>query len=187
MLKFTKENTSGFKMSEEEKEEALSSRLEMMEEQALNYFSGYLGNVMRRFHGKKECETCDKHFCKITSETGVVEHQELFTFLKRYDDDTSTLFSPSDDFAGYVRKCCLMLDYCFKKCLTSPNVLQSLKNNLLQIPSPDFCSKVIKEKVSGHIAKTLFLYHLKKINDNLQERGKGSKSSQRKLKILTHQ
>ncbi len=185
LLKATKDPTAGFTVTEEEKERAQETQFDAMEEQGLHYFGGYLGKVLKRFHGEKKCEKCDVHFEKITSETGVVEEHELFTFLKRYDDEKCTLYSPKEEILSFMQNSCLLLNYCLKKFLTAGKIQESLRKAIAQhVTCPKLCSVEMEEKLISHLVKTLFFYELKKINDKLKEEGKEGSQSKRKLKIL---
>ncbi len=171
-------------LEEKEVEEALNSPTDLFEKQALNYFSGYICKVLKRLHGG-ECETCDKYCCKITAETSVVTEEELFTFLKRYDNDSSSLYSPSEDFVTYVKKISFLVCYCMDKHLSRGSILKSIKSTVMsKLKDPGFCTASIKEKISGHVTKTIFFYNLKKLNESVKTNGVESQQSQRKLKIL---
>ncbi len=161
----------------------MQSELDLFERQGMNYFSGYICKTLKRFH-KGACLECDKFCSKITSDTSMVTEDELFTFLKRYDNDSSSLYSPTENFTAYVQKVSLLGDHCLKNHLAENCILASLKKNGRKVSDPGFCSTEMKDKVSGHIMKTLLMYRLKSLNDTLKEEGAKSRKSQRKLRIL---
>ncbi len=183
------ENDRGFMVEREEAVAAMESETtDLFESQGVHYFSGYLCKVLRRFHNGKECAVCDAHCGKITEKTNVIAEEELFTFLKRFDNEESTLYAASDDFVCFVKRACFLTHHCLKKYLVSSAIQSSLKKAVLNhVPetNPPFCTVEMRERISGHIVKTLLMYHLKRLNDTLKQNDE--KRSNRKLRILKNQ
>ena len=189
MLTFTDDNNSnGFKLSTLEAHEALNVPYDILEGQALQYFSGYIYKALMRLHKGQSCEKCNRYAGQITENTTEVKEHEIFTLLKRFEEEKCTLFSPTEEFAAYVGKAARILGFCFNKYLGSDKIKASLCNAVLEhVEQPLFCSDEIGEKLVEHIVRTLFLNKLKRINDGLRESGRNSTQSRRKLQILTHQ
>ncbi len=177
---------AGFILSKEEAAEALSTDFTVLEQQALQFFSGYLIKKALDSHDVK-CNQCQSFTGTLCVDTEQVQEEEIFSILRLYDDEKSKLFSPREPFVAFVKSACLILHYCFENYLMSSQIMQSMEEAVASHASiPDLCSQKVKHKTVKLIVRALFFHKLKRVNDALQEKGNSSKSSQRKLKILTH-
>ncbi len=188
LLTFQADTTgTGFCLSPMEVHEALESSFDILEGQGLQYLSGYLYKTLLNLHPSKTCQTCQKYAGQITSTTTTVNEHEVFVLLKRYEDEKCTLASPTIEFTSYVGKATRVLGYCFRHYLGNHQIVKSLKQVVMDLDSPAFCSSEKKEKMVAQLVKTLFFNKIKRINDDIKESGKNSAQSRQKMKILMHQ
>ncbi len=177
----------GFTLSLDQRQEALSATYDILEGQGLQYFSGYIYKTLTRFH-PAACETCSAYKGQITSTTTEIAEHEIFTMLKRFEDNRCVLESPSPEFTKFIGDAARILGFCFRHYLGNNSIQKSLQKAVLECPTmPVFCTEEMKNRIVTHLVKTLFFHKLKVINDEIKESGKNSGQSQRKLKILTHQ
>ncbi len=162
---------------------ALTLPVSIFEELGLQYVSGHiLGKVLKKFHADPQCKECQKFVGKITAETERFREQELFVWLKRYDDDSSTLFSPNELFTEYVKKVCQVTLFLMEKYLSHVKILSSINNNVFKyVTAPDFCTSKVQRECTAVIIRTLFFYKLNWLNSSMKDY---KKPSERKLKIL---
>ncbi len=179
-----REEEGGFRPGREEVLQALSCNCTLFEEQGLYYFSGYIvGKMLDSFHSG-ECVQCCQFAKKVSAKTEKIHEGEMFLFLKRYDDERSTLYSPTPEFVCFVRDTSLIVDYCLKHYFSSPAILKSITNcAAANVCTPPLCSSDVREKTVKHIVKTVFHYKVKWMNDEIRSL---EESSKRKLKILKH-
>ncbi len=95
----------GFVLCPEQVLSALSQPCSLFEDQALQYFSGYIvKKVIDKFHGKNSiCDICQHFGKKITCKTRSFRDNELFIYIKKYDDDHSAMYSCSDEFRTFAQ------------------------------------------------------------------------------------
>ncbi len=164
---------------------ALNVPFTLFEDQALKYFGGYVMRKMMSYHGKKDCDVCSKLGHKMSKGTCDIPNSDFFTWLKCYDDESrASLYIPGEDFSMFVRKTCLIVQYCFYKYLSKDQIMSSMNTQVIRyICMPQFCTVHIQKKVVAVIIKTLFLHKVKWFNNDIKNT---QKSSQRKLSILKH-
>ncbi len=184
-LQFTMEDTTEeFQASPENILQALNMTFTIFEEQALQYISGFvLNKVLKKFH-VTECGKCCLFSSKVTIQTREIQEHEVFVWLKRFDDDNCTLFSPQPCFTAYVRNIFQVVEFLLFNNLCNYKLMKSLNNIVLKyIFPPKFCCPKVQESTVALVIKTLVLYKLKWMNSSLKS---DLKSSTRKLKILKH-
>ncbi len=158
------------------------------DEQAMMYFGGYILKKLNDFHRQKVCNVCGKYGAKVTVKTEEFPVSQLFIYLKRYDNDKSTLNAPTKDFTSFVQKVCLLTHYFLNKHLSVSGLMHNITDNVYQhVDIPEFCNDEMKQKVCSQIIRTVMNYKLKWQNDCIKEEGLKSKASRRKLKILKHE
>jgi len=52
----------------------------------VTYFAGFIFKKIISFHKCADCEKCSKHVKKMTASVDTIDSNELFLWLKRYDD-----------------------------------------------------------------------------------------------------
>ncbi len=165
----------------------MESKYDTLEAQGLQYLSGYIYKSLMRFHTQSSCEACEAYAGQITSTTTEIKENEVFTMLKRYEEEKCTLASPSAVFTKFVGRAARLLGYCFQTRLKSDKIMLSLKQTVLEyVDIPPMCSDELEKKIVAHLVKTLFFHKLKRLNDEVKESGRNSTQSRQKLKILTH-
>ncbi len=172
-------------LSQEELTHALSSGINFFEDQNVGYFAGYALKRLSDFHKQVSCVTCDLLKSSIRGKVPEeIPAGDFFIWLKKYQDEKSSLFVPSSDFKEYCRQIILVVTYSMDKYVHMPNILKSL-NNIVgkQLPHPNFCTPFMRDATISVIVRTLFHYRLKWHNDSIRNT---KKKSERKKKILTH-
>ncbi len=175
-----------FQMSESDVKKAFSQHLYMFEEQGLSYFSGYVLSKTLCFH--QECSVCSSSAVKITSKTTEVPQHAFFTWLKKYEDDVSTLYSPTEDFLEFARKMSLLVHYGIDNYLGHPKILKSLQEAVeknIDAGNVKFCSEKLFNNCVSRFVRTIFHFKLKWLNGEMMEESL-AKKHQRKKKILLH-
>ncbi len=185
LLTFT-HNQEDFVVSDDDIVKAKEYVLKECEPQAVEYFAGYILKKIKEAHIQDSCTDCDQFSKKITVNTTNFEASQLFIFLKRYDDDKSTLYAPETVFTAFVSEVSKITHYCLDKYIAQSGLQAGIRSAIdKNVLSINFCSKTMEEKTISLIVRTILNYKLKWINDEIKTQSK--KSSQRKLKILKHQ
>ncbi len=170
-------------LTREEIAEAITAATDLLDEQGCNYFGGYVLQKCMKLHSSC-CSTCVRLGSTISAGTQEIEQREFFTWFKRYDDERSNPYSPSAEFALFIKNVSLLVIYCFDKFLGAPLILKSInKITMNHLTVLTFCSLFVTEKVVLLTVWTVFHYKLKWLNSSLKT---AKDSSKRKKKIIMH-
>ena len=121
----------------------------------------------------------------MSSLTTDIRSTSIFLWLKKFADEKSTLKMAKPEFVSYVKKCCLVLHFCFQHYLSERKIIASLLQNLEKyVPIPKYCSQAVGDKVAALIVRTLLFHKLKWINDTVRDTRSNGKA---KLKKILHE
>ncbi len=182
MLSFLNE---GFEIPPENVPDLFKEETSLLEKEALNYFGGYvLSRLLKEFHDG-DCDSCSALGQIIDSSTTVLHNGDLFVFLKRYQDDVSSLYTCNESFLEFVSKTCCVVSYCWKHYFSSSLFLKSINESVKKhVVAPVFCTVAVRDKVISLVVRTYFHYKLKWLNDDIRN---SVHKSGKKFKRVTHQ
>ena len=177
---------------------ALNKPLNVAEESVLTYCTGYFFRKLLEFHTVKKvlvpCDTCSTHGEKFTQHSTVQSQSDLFLYFKRYNTDSATLYKCSDHFVHFVQTIIQVTNYCAEYILDENRIVSlivlSVRIHLTSFPQ--FCSDDKLERFISFVARTMLVYRVKWLNNELKSKkkytkGKGKKTkATRKLEKLTH-
>ncbi len=90
---------------------ALSSKLSLPEEMALEYFAGYCCCRLQGLH-KSSRPSCSQHSSELTIDETEITGMQFFLFLKRYSTTAATLFKCTPNFVSYIQAIMQISFYC---------------------------------------------------------------------------
>ena len=188
-LTFGLADLDGFELTAEEFDNAINAPSNIFEDQVVQYFAGYAYKKLLKIHTTAtECDTCSVYGKKFTANEREFEQNKIFIWLKRYNDEESSLFDTTPEFSSYVKSIVLVTDYCFKKYPSSPKFIQSIVSTIVKkVSSPSFCNNIVRDKVVTYLVRTLTFYNIKWLNDELRDIKKTSRPSKSKLKKIRHE
>jgi hypothetical protein len=164
--------------------------LSASEEMVLAYISGYFFGKLLKYH-KGACISCSSYGEKITSSTTCFKENKLFIYFKQYKMNSATLYTCSDHLVSFVCAILQITNYCYAKCIESPQFVSLVTNSVLThlMQWPELCTSRMTERFVRLVARTMLVYKLKWLNSELKTRKKSSKkksAKEKKFDKLTH-
>ncbi len=146
-----------------------------MDQNALEYLSGYIYKRLIGFH-KKECDICKVHGARISKDTTEITQDQIFTCLKRYADTNAKMWATSLHFRDFVRHVLQIAAYCFQQNLEEEGLVQKVVLSVQQHLSnfPTFCDDMLP-RVIALIARTKITNMMKLRNSELKGMRKAKK------------
>ena len=187
---------------------ALSKPLSESEVAILSYCSGYFFRKLLEFHTVKKvlqpCEVCSCHgekFSQPRQSSILLTQSDLFLYFKRYNTDSATLFKCSEHFMHFIQTIIQVTHYCADLILDEDRIVNiiclSVNKHLHNLPQ--FCSSNKSDRFVSLVARTMLVYRIKWLNNELKskkkyKRGKGkikkpakkSKSAKKNSEINPH-
>lgn len=178
-----------YRLADQEISSALSTPPDLLEENGLEYMSGYFFKRLLSFHGQ-ECFTCLGNAEKVTNATRSDLVSDIFLHFKKYSSENSTLFKCNLSTVNFVRHIVQISNFVYKRCPSQEQIISLVVNSSLETcVSPQFCSEEMKRKFAHLVARTILFNKAKWSNDLMKKKEPKKKKSnpKKKMEKLSHQ
>ena len=178
-----------YRLADSEISSALANQLDLLEENGLEYMSGYFFKRLLSFHGQ-ECLKCSGNAEKVTTQTESHLVSDIFLYFKKYNNEKSSLFKCNLETLNFVRQIIQIADLVFKRCPAQEQIISLVVNSSMETcVLPQFCTEEMTRKFAHLVAKTMLLNQAKWSNDLMKKKEPKKKKSlpTKKVEKLSHQ